>query len=736
VLFTGTAPITLGGFDNLAFDFGEGIISVANTAPEGVTISNPIFATGGITKGGAGLLNLTGNNVHQVTTAINAGTLRVASDANLGDPSARIDFNVGTLQAGGSFETFRPITISTGGVATFDTNGNTLTLLGTIGGAGTLVKKGEGTLVLGGTASYTRGTNIDQGVVEIAAGNSLGTGAITFAGGTLRAKAGSVAIDTTTNRAIVLTVAPGNTIDTNGVDMTVGAMSGPGGFTKVGAGVLNLNSANSFAGDMIIREGTVRPPSGAGSWVSDFTYIDIAAGATLDANDNAEQFGGISGAGTINIGVNGANDVHVLGTRDSTFTGVIQGAGFLRKNGPHTLTLSGPSTFTGRTEAWAGKLVVNASVLPNEPGPLGQSTNPIFLGRNSLADESNLLIGQSGVEIGRTISLVSGSTGVSRLGSSHTGGVSTISGGVELFKAVELTAETGGTLDVTGVVSGTEGLTKVGGGTVRLAGANTYTGPTAVRQGTLRIDGSIQPSSGLTVRTGGTAEFGTTQSVQALTVEDGGVAKLAAGGATPKVLTANALSVAPGGKLDLTDGGLVVDYLPGGTPAHVRTAILAGRAGGTWNGNGITSSTIPARPGTAIGYGESADTLGPTGGPFMGQPVDGDATLVRFTLAGDSDLNGLVDFNDLARLAQNYNVTDGTRVWTQGDYTYDGNVDFNDLALMAQNYNSMLTAAQQATLGAAFQHDLQLAIAQVPEPGALGVLATACLASMRRRRRR
>jgi hypothetical protein len=120
----------------------------------------------------------------------------------------------------------------------------------------------------------------------------------------------------------------------------------------------------------------------------------------------------------------------------------------------------------------------------------------------------------------------------------------------------------------------------------------------------------------------------------------------------------------------------------------------------------------------------------------MGRPVDGDATLLRFTLAGDSDLNGLVDFNDLAKLAQNYNVADGNRVWTEGDYTYDGNVDFNDLALMAQNYNSMLTPGQSAALGAAFGRDLELALSQVPEPGAVGLLAVAGVGMLRRRRRR
>lgn len=55
---------------------------------------------------------------------------------------------------------------------------------------------------------------------------------------------------------------------------------------------------------------------------------------------------------------------------------------------------------------------------------------------------------------------------------------------------------------------------------------------------------------------------------------------------------------------------------------------------------------------------------------------------------GDANHDGVVDFNDLVKLAQNYNVTDGTRAWEEGDFTGDGNVDFNDLVILAQNYNT------------------------------------------------
>src|SRR5258706_4062552 len=64
-------------------------------------------------------------------------------------------------------------------------------------------------------------------------------------------------------------------------------------------------------------------------------------------------------------------------------------------------------------------------------------------------------------------------------------------------------------------------------------------------------------------------------------------------------------------------------------------------------------------------------------------------------LAGDINLDGVVDFLDLAVLSQNYNasVAAGARggahaAWQKGDLNDDGVVDFLDLAMMSQNYNT------------------------------------------------
>jgi T5SS/PEP-CTERM-associated repeat protein len=204
-----------------------------------------------------------------------------------------------------------------------------------------------------------------------------------------------------------------------------------------------------------------------------------------------------------------------------------------------------------------------------------------------------------------------------------------------------------------------------------------------------------------------------------------GIIQVLNNGGNDGVSVVNALTIAKDAKFDLTDNSLVFDYdAPTSPLLEVRSQVVSGA---------ITSSTAAANPSRAVGYGESATILGPGGGTFMGQTVDGTAVLVRTTLKGDTNLDGAVNFNDLARLAQNYNIVDGNRLWDQGDFTYDGNVDFNDLAAMAQNYNTSLPATLPGS--AAFQDDLARAFAQVPEPAAAGVLAfLVCTISVRIRR--
>ncbi len=272
----------------------------------------------------------------------------------------------------------------------------------------------------------------------------------------------------------------------------------------------------------------------------------------------------------------------------------------------------------------------------------------------------------------------------------------------------------------------------------------------------MSVSGSVANSSGVTVNTAGaTFEAVTAQRVKALTVT-GGQARVAAG-ATKIALTvgdgtqtASTLSLT-GGTLDLTINGVAVDYAAtdatgdAAAVVSVRSQIIAGLgANKDWLGaTGITSANAAAdKSGKAIGYALASEVLpfsNGTSDTFMGSTVDKSTAVARYTLAGDATLDGTVDFNDLVKLAQNYNTTvsDSTESWwNKGDFTYDGITDFNDLVKLAQNYNTSLPTTPIPGASAAFASDLALAFATVPEPGTVSLLAIGALSLLARRRGR
>jgi hypothetical protein len=102
---------------------------------------------------------------------------------------------------------------------------------------------------------------------------------------------------------------------------------------------------------------------------------------------------------------------------------------------------------------------------------------------------------------------------------------------------------------------------------------------------------------------------------------------------------------------------------------------------------------------------------------------------------GDATLDGVVDFNDLVKMAQNYNTLTGM-TWFDGDFNYDGAVDFNDLVSLAQNYNSAVPADGLPAMS--FNDAVAAAFAQVPEPGTglLGMAAVAVFASLRKKKKK
>ncbi len=136
---------------------------------------------------------------------------------------------------------------------------------------------------------------------------------------------------------------------------------------------------------------------------------------------------------------------------------------------------------------------------------------------------------------------------------------------------------------------------------------------------------------------------------------------------------------------------MVTPEYPQGTPAYVMTL----DANGAW--------TYPYVVGPKYYGAVDTSNIGPTGGAVT---IPAAATRLR---AGDANLDGAVNFDDLLLLAQNYERS-GVTLWTDGDFTSDTNVNFDDLLALAQNYS-----------GSGLQSDWAMAQSLVPEPTSAAV---------------
>jgi hypothetical protein len=178
-----------------------------------------------------------------------------------------------------------------------------------------------------------------------------------------------------------------------------------------------------------------------------------------------------------------------------------------------------------------------------------------------------------------------------------------------------------------------------------------------------------------------------TMRLSELSIRPGGLGILTFGGS--KVLTvSDLLSITGSGRLDLTDNDFIFDYTGSSQFSAVRNLIITGRNGGLWNGAGIFSSRAASDPNQITGLGIlEASTYTAANGTnvFSGQTVDATAVLVKYTYNGDTDLNGVVDFDDYARIDTAF-LGSGTGFWLEGDSDYSGTIDFDDYALIDSSF--------------------------------------------------
>jgi len=250
---------------------------------------------------------------------------RNSNDANLGSTSGGLTFGGGTLQFLAGLTSNRGTTLNAGGGAV-DTNGNSATLGGTIGGVGGLAKLGAGTLVLTAANTFSGGTLLAAGTLSLANNQALGTGALTTTGSVVDyvdgvTIANPIIVNSNTTQLQVTT----GTATQAGV---ISELNGPRPLEKTGAGTLVLTAPNTYSGPTTISAGT------------------------LVLGNGASILGNVVDNGTLAVN---RSDAY-------TFSGAISGSGSFVQMGTGTTTLSANSTYTGLTTLSAGTLVVNGSI--------------------------------------------------------------------------------------------------------------------------------------------------------------------------------------------------------------------------------------------------------------------------------------------------------------------------------------------------------------------------------------
>jgi len=79
---------------------------------------------------------------------------------------------------------------------------------------------------------------------------------------------------------------------------------------------------------------------------------------------------------------------------------------------------------------------------------------------------------------------------------------------------------------------------------------------------------------------------------------------------------------------------------------------------------------------------------------FDGFAVATNDVLVKYTYNGDTDLNGIVDFDDYSRTDSGFN--NHRTGWFNGDFDYSGVVDFDDYSLIDQAFNTQTGTLRRA----------------------------------------
>ncbi len=629
------------------------------TAAVAGTITTAANTSGGLTKLGAGTLTLSAVNTYTGATAVPTGTLTLSGSGTLGS-SAPLTMSGGTLDLGAlttpavgavnitaaasSGNTIQNGSLTGSSYAASLTSGNAAVTANLLGSGGLTLNGNGGTLTLSGVNTFSGATAINAGELVGVVNGSCANSAVSVAATSGNTAVLSISDNNTAKQWTCSSLTVNNSGTSSGLDFNFGSLTP----TTVEAAPLNVSGnvtlttapaitveytgtllAGSYplmtwgSGSPVTNGMTVnltpalnarssaslnisgktlylvvsstepltwQPAAGtwntsAQNWRDNLgnltAYIDGSPGDTVLFNDTP-------GSGPVAVTLTSSYQPASVTVNDTNASYTISGSGgiagsstSLTKNGSGTLTLATANTYAGATAINAGTVTLSGS------GTLGSG--------------SAVTLGGGKLDLGALTPPTVGAVSITAAASSG----NTITNG-----SLTGTAYAGSLTSGNAVISanlladGSAGLTMNGaGGTLTLAGNNTYTGPTAINAGTVAVSGSGTLGAATAPLTlgGGTLDLGASSGTV------GAVSITAAAGSGNTIQNGSLTGSSYAASLPSGTATVSANLLGTGSLAMSGAGTLLLSGNNTYNG-GTTISAGTVRAGSATAL-NSAGTL-------------------------------------------------------------------------------------------------------------------------------
>ncbi len=581
--------------------FNTTILNAANTFSGGVTLTAGTIDINNAAALGTGTFTITTGTIDNKST----GDITIANAESWG----------GNFTYAGSVHNLSQTTgaITLTGNPTITVSANNLSIGGVIGGgAHSITKAGAGTLTLSGTNTYSSGTTLSAGALNINTAAALGTGTTTVNGGTLTLTTSGYTATITNpsgNTTVVVAFSPAPANGSYAIVPGALTVNGTLAFSATGLGGGQTASLNTTTGMVSVSAGPVP------------TITSVTPGTptiTGELNDSGYTGQTLTITGTnflsgTTVSINGVAATSVTVSSSTQLTAVVANGGAASTGNIVVTTANGGAS---HAFAYLGYITVNPSSADWNTGstwvgnavPVANATTTVSTAvtvNNTVTNQPGTVLVNSGnsISIGASTGVLSPTGAVTNNGTITVGGTLTLNGASTNASGATITVSSGGVLNVSGGLTNNGLLTD--GGTMAVSTSTSTNGATGTLNvssgGMLTASSTLNNSGGMTIS--GALTSSTTFSNSG-TMTIGGTLTLN-GGAT----NSSTMTVSSGGSIILgngitNNGTLSVSgifqlngggYINGTAPAYTSSSTLVYNSNygvyNEWTGGGTTNPT-------------------------------------------------------------------------------------------------------------------------------------------------